>query len=76
MKNGLIVAVAAAGCILGFQVSALAQDLAEHPPFAAPSGPSVAGTVYNFYGPSAQCYGTYDPYNGNCYPPDFQGPWH
>jgi len=76
MKTKLIAALAAGGCLFGFQVSALAQDLAEHPPFAAPSPAYGSGGLYNFYEPSGLCYGTYDPYNDNCYPPDFRGPWH
>lgn len=79
MKNKLIAAVAAAGCLLGFQASALAQDLAEHPPLAIPSYgyPSGPGTgVYNSYGRTARCNGTYDVYNDTCYPADFQGPSH
>lgn len=73
----LIAALAASGCLLGLQATALAQDLAEHPPFAAPRGayPPGAG-LYNSYSLSARCNGTYNPYNDTCYPADFRGPWH
>jgi hypothetical protein len=76
MKAKLIAALAAGGCLLGFQASALAQDLAEHPPFAAQAYRSAPGAgFYDFYR-SPGCYGTYDPFNDTCYPPGFQGPTH
>ena len=71
MKKKMIAAVAAGWCLLGFQAMALAQDLAEHPPFAPP-----ARGLYNFYGQPGACNGTYDPYSDVCYPLDFQGPSH
>jgi hypothetical protein len=79
MKNKLIAALAAGGCLLGFQVSALAQSLAEHPPFAAPAPayrPAPGARLYDFYGRQAACNGTYVPASDTCYPFDFQGPYH
>jgi hypothetical protein len=79
MRTKLIAALAAGGCLLGLQATALAQDLAEHPPFATPSGHYRSATgarLYNYYGPSVQCDGNYNPYNDTCYPFGFQGPWH
>lgn len=86
MRNKVIAALAAAGCLLGFQASALAQDLAEHPPFVTTpnygyrSGPGVGlynySGPYNYSRPSMPCDGTYDPYSDICYPFDFHGPTH
>ncbi len=36
MRNGLIAAILASGCLIGFQAAALAQDLNEHPGIATP----------------------------------------
>lgn len=82
MRPKLMAAIIAAGCLLGCQASALAQDLAEHPPAVYPYAGTYYGQqpLYDRYGAYYDRYGgqsgTFDPYNGQYYPPDFQPAWH
>jgi len=68
MRTKLIAATLACGFLFGLQAAAFAQDLNEHSPLASPR-------TYDFHA-HHQRQGTYDPYNGQFYPPDFQPAWH
>lgn len=61
MRLGLITAIMASGCLLAWQGSALAQRY-------VPNHGRVYSHERPIYDQATQCDGTFDPYNGICYP--------
>lgn len=77
MRRTLIAVTIASACLVGYQASAFAQDLAEHPLAVYPHARTYYGqNLYDRYGAYYNQYGVFDPYNGQYYPPDFQPAWH
>jgi hypothetical protein len=81
MRKKIIATIVSSVCLLGYQASALARDLAEHRPAAYPNVRTYhGGHLYNQYGNQYDAYynqhGAFDPYNGQYYPPNFQPAWH
>jgi hypothetical protein len=86
MQTKFIAAIVASGCLMGLQTLAFAEDAAAHSAGAVAIRTSShvrahpAPQYYDQYGRdnlqgrSSQCDGTYDLYNGTCYPLDIPAP--